>query len=300
MNKGSRYIIFTIFSSLLFSFAFAQNPIVSVKTDREQILIGEPIILTLEASFPPGVDQLWFNTDTIPHFDVITKGKIDTLKGTANAEFRQNITITSFDSGRWTIPPFLIELNGRQYLTDSLAIDVSYSPMDPKQDYHDIHEIIEVDNPDTQYLTWITAAILGVTLLMTAFFLSRKWAFARAAEPPPPPPPLLPPLEEAMKRLDELQHQQVTEKQYFTQLNDILRNFLQRKNVAVEGKTNSEIGLRLQQARLHRDELAKLMQALRMADAVKFAKFQPTGEERAETFQIIKEAIQSFDRTLTS
>ena len=305
MNQGRPHIIIAFICALLLTLAGrAQNPVVSVKADHDKILIGEPVILTLDASFPPGSPEAWFNTDSIPHFEFIRKGKIDTIKGNANAEYTQQVTITSFDSGQWTIPAFIIEINGRQYLTDSLSVTVAYSPMDPKTEYHDIHEIVEVDNPDTRYLTWITAGILVLSLLGLAYFLSRKMEFRIEKEAEiTQPAPHVPALEEAMQQLSLLEKEQLAQsniKLYFTRLNDILRNFLLRKNILVTGKTNAEIMLKLQQARLHRDELTPLMQTLRMTDAVKFAKFIPSTAENQDSFTIIKNSIQSFDRTLKS
>src|SRR5438067_591102 len=59
--------------------SFSQTVTVKAAIDRNKILIGEPITLRLEATVPTGVDASWFPLDSLTHFEVINKSKIDTL-----------------------------------------------------------------------------------------------------------------------------------------------------------------------------------------------------------------------------
>ena len=115
--------------------------------NRDQILIGEPVKLTFEVRIPLGQTYTWFNLDTIPHFDIIDKGKTDTTDNIDGKQFHQELTITSFDSGTVVIPPMPIKVAGKTYATDSIPIEVSYAPLDISKDYRDIKEIEEVPKP---------------------------------------------------------------------------------------------------------------------------------------------------------
>src|SRR5262245_11268414 len=86
--------------------------------DRDQILIGEPIKLTFEVHIPLGQSLKWFNLDTIPHFDIIDKGKADTADNIDGKQYHQVLTVTSFDSGTVVIPPMTINVAGKTYATD--------------------------------------------------------------------------------------------------------------------------------------------------------------------------------------
>jgi len=109
-------------------------------------MIGEPVELKLEAKIPAGSAAKWFPVDSIAHFEFIDKGKIDTTITSDSRTYRQTLLITSFDSGRWALPAFPLAIDNKEYLTDSLPVSVAYSNFDPKQDYHDIKEIIEIEH----------------------------------------------------------------------------------------------------------------------------------------------------------
>jgi len=274
------YILFSAFS------AIAQDASVKASINRDKILIGEPIQLQLEATIPAGASTKWFAEDIIPHFDFIEKSKIDSSKP---GVFKQTITITSFDSGRQVIPALSLECNGKSYLTDSLVVFVSFSDFDPKKDYHDIKDIIEV-KADINYLTWILIAA-GILLLLLLIWYLRK----RRKKPAAPVEAFshLSPLEEALRALDELKQQQLTEKQFYTRMNDIIRWFVYRKTgVAAMQETNEEFILQVEKLGMPQDDFIALAQTLRLCDVVKFAKFIPSREDKEHSLRVIRSSVQ--------
>src|SRR5580704_8027037 len=82
---------------------------VKATVDKQTILIGEPFHLLLEATVPDNLPFAWPGLDSMPHFDWLEKGKIDTTVRPGERSYRQNLTVTSWDSGAWAIPrlPFL-------------------------------------------------------------------------------------------------------------------------------------------------------------------------------------------------
>jgi len=296
-------IVYTFcFSLLCVSFSFGQASSVNATIDRNAILIGEPIRLVLEASVPISAEASWFQTDSIQHFEFIDKGKVDSSIDEQYRHYRQELRITSFDSGRWAIPQLAMEINGRSYVTDSLLVTVSFSAFDPNQDYHDIKDILEVENPYLTYINWALAAITLLSLLAVIYFLKRS---KLEAQPVPVIRTTLDPYQEALRMLDELNSQQLPEKgqvkTYYTRLNDIVRQFVTRKTgVPTMEKTNEELLLQLTKLGLRHEDTLPLAQTLRMSDAVKFAKFVPAVADNQQSYQQVRSSMEVLNNINTS
>src|SRR4051794_9810851 len=133
-------ILFIFFLFLSYT-APAQK--VAAMADKNKILIGEQIQLQVFGEFNAGSEFAWFTADTITHFEILERSKIDTVENAGTVTIKQTLTITSWDSGRWDFPPLLIGAAR----TAPIKIDVGYSPMDPKKPYNDIKDIIAVKKP---------------------------------------------------------------------------------------------------------------------------------------------------------
>jgi len=295
MAKNLPHIFWIILFLAGSQFTFSQVSVsVRDSIDRRAILIGEPIHLTLEAQFSAGTDTTWFSTDSIPHFEYIEKGKIDSILTDEGRTYRQQIVITSFDSGTWVIPPFSIIVNNKQYATDSIPVNVDFSKFDPKQDYHDIKDILEVENSYLKFVPWVLSGITLVSFLLFLYFLTRK---KPAVKPDEIAVSRLSPHEEAMLALDALRKRQPLEsagvKLYYTELNDIFRVFVFRKmQIASMERTNEELILQFRQLNLTSEEFSRLAQALRIIDFVKFAKYLPGESDHRENLEIISSSIE--------
>ena len=164
-HKPLVIIIFLLGSVLLAQNNFAQAPSIKTSVDKNNILIGEQFHYKVSTSMPDNTYRLsWFNMpDTLGHFQVVRENKIDSSYLNGNLNFSQDITITSFDSGRQVIPPLVLNVETLQgdssfnLLTDSIPIQVSFSPMDSVQTFHDIKSIIEVKKE----WAWWWWAIIG-------------------------------------------------------------------------------------------------------------------------------------------
>jgi hypothetical protein len=302
MSKRIKHITGILVLSCLFQFSYSQSVYVGATIDRDQILIGEPIHLKLEVSLPVGNNATWFPLDTIPHFDFIEVGKIDTVSTQLQNTYNQVVTITSFDSGRWVIPPIALELNGRSYLTDSLPVSVTFSEFDASKDYHDIKDILTVENPSLSYINWILAAITLLSLVALVYFLRKR----KQATPVPvvQTETRYSPYEQALLSLNELQARQLPEKgqvkTFYTGLNDILRLFITRKlALSTMQKTSEELFLQVKDLGLPHDDFIAMVQTLRMSDAVKFAKYVPGNADNEESFRNIRKSIELLNNLKT-
>ena len=251
---------------------------------------------------PAGTAASWFPIDSIEHFEFIDKGKIDTING-STVTYRQTLTITSFDSGRWALPAFPLAIGNKAYLTDSLPVSVAYSNFDAKQDFHDIKDILEVETRALSYINWILLGIALLCLLAITWLLRKKVARPAAPVASKPLSKLLP-LQEALQALEALEKDYagntMQAKTYHTTLNDILRWYLYRKaGIATMEKTSGELMLQLSHLNLPPAGFTALAQVLRMSDAVKFAKYQPATAENEAAADTIKKSIEQLDTIIT-
>lgn len=294
----SRFVRYIIAGICLLTCSLGTNAQVLVKAyiDRDKILVGDSLILTLDVRAPLGEGITWFNLDTLPHFEFLDKGKIDTVEGVDGKKWQQQLIITSYDSGHWQIPMLSMKVGGKAYYSDTLAVDVSYANADLSQDYKDIKEIEDVPNTETNYIPWIIGAATLIAIGVM-FWLFRK---KKKITTPVPVAVKLTPYEEAMQALAALRKKDLLNKgeikNYYTGLNDTLRVFVRRKlNIASLEKTNEQLISELKKLRMNDDYFRELTAALRMADFVKFARYEPGAEDNEKNYTIIESAITTLN-----
>jgi len=284
-----RTIIFSI-SFLLAATLFAQ-PKITAKVDRDKILIGEPIELTLEARIPKDVSPRVFIFDTFPHFEVKNASEMTELIDGKEKILQQTFTITSWDSGSWQLPFFVVN----NTVSKRLTIEVGHTPFDVSQPYNDIKEIVEVKKPTDSKWHWYLIGIALLIVLFLLFFPKGKKKPTVAAQPVSS----IDPYKEALARMDQLNSAGIRDpKLFYTQLVDIFRNYLhKRKNIQSFSKTTDDLSIQIGKINLGNDFYQQLVQSLRLSDMVKFAKFQPAADEQETSFQIIRTGIIEIEKT---
>lgn len=287
-----------LLSFLIFPFlTHAQNKVtIRANVDKSNIVIGEQIHFKLEAAFPPHEPMRFFLVDTIPHFEILERKKIDTIDNEEGIRLSQSLTLTSFDSGRFVIPS--LELPGdTSMLTDTIPVNVSFSPFDPNQDYHDIKDVIDVKPEDKKKYDWYWY-IAGTVLILSAIvYLLVKKKKTPAAQAPP-----VDPFTEAKQELEKLRKENLPSKLFYTRLVDIFRLYvLRRKGIESLQKTTDDLVVQLKSLKIPADEFNQLAQTLRMSDFVKFAKYEPNDADKQESFSTIKRSIENIQKhTATS
>lgn len=284
--KGFFFLLIILFFSLT---ATAQK--VTATTDRQKILIGEQFHLKLQANFNQGEPLDFFEVDSIPRFEILDRSQIDTSKFNDGIALIQSLTLTSWDSGKIQIEPFVLG----SYRTKALFIDVAYSPhpFDTTQPYHDIHDIMEIKKPSETTWYWYLIGLLVLILLFLLFFpkgkprekgefISDEGAYKRA-----------------LKKLDALnKRSDADNKVFYTELIQILREYLhKRRNIYSFSKTTDDLAIQIEKLNLEREQYQQLLQTLRLSDLVKYAKYQPTQEENRTSVNEIRESIVAIEQT---
>ncbi|HEX7903055.1 MAG TPA: LPXTG cell wall anchor domain-containing protein [Chitinophagaceae bacterium] len=293
-----RQIFYTIISFLLPLFlatmVSAQSGItVSATVDKNRVLIGEHIVLTLKADIPESEAINFFSIDTLDHFEFLEKQKIDSVNTSTGTILTQVIRITSFDSGHWVIPSFYLADSSR---TDSIPMDVVFTPdFDPNKAYHDIKDVMDVKVQEEQPWWWWYAIGAGILLLLLViYFLMRKKKKPVAAKPEI----IIDPYKDAMEQLEQAQKNKDNSKQYYTTLVDIFRQYIYRKKgIQSQQKTTDDLIIQLRNISLNKEDFDKLAQALRLSDFVKFAKYQPGKEDDTNMLETIINTIKTIEKS---
>ncbi len=289
--------------------SFSQSPTIKTIVDKTDILIGEQVKLTIKANFKSGIFKIsqLIMPDSIPHFDVVDKGRQDSTTYKDNSKaIEQTITFTSFDSGKWVIPAFrinfdpLVDDTTLNLFSDPVPINVSYSPPDSTNQLRDIKPIIEVSLSD---YTWYYIGGCIFLLLLAVFFI---WMYLkkRKREPAAIIGSRLSPYEEAMQELKKLEQYDlqnaVEVKNYHTKLSDIFKQYLGRKqNQHLANRTTGDLLIAMAQNNFRQESISTLATALRCSDAVKFAKYQPTMVETEDCKSRITGTINLMEQVLT-
>ena len=279
---------------------------VETKTDRTQLLIGERLEYELLINLPASGYSINFQLpDTITHFEVIENKNFDTVSSNGSYVVRKKIVFTSFDSGLWRIPSFnlsVIKGNAVSKLnTDSILVNVGYSPADSTNQLRDIKPVMDVTVTDDSwiYVAGIVLAIIVVLLLLYFYFRKRNKAAAPLFHS------TLSPFDEAMKSLSELKELNLSKaeqvKIFHTSLADIFKKYYSRKQGKnLMNKTTADILIITREQEANPKLIASLAQALRGSDAVKFAKYIPAEAESNNNLTLVKDAIELIENDQSS
>jgi hypothetical protein len=301
MAKPLTYIVCCWFLMMGAVTLYAQEtPTVKAVVDKSQILIGEPIRFSIDIHSPLVSGNQLPAFDSLPHFELIEKGSLDSLISASGTSYHMEWKITSFDSGTRMIPSLPIIIGKQVYKTDSLAIEVSYGKVDTAKDYHDIKSIIDLENPDVKYIPWALAVLTLTALLLFGWFMRKP--FIKELVVVKTPVSQISPLDEALASLEQLksmfQKEPSAVKKYYSGLHDSLRIFLNRHlGLVTMEKTSEELILSLSSLRIDREVFTKLAATLRMGDFVKFAKYVPGSYENDNNLEVIRSAIVLINET---
>ena len=281
-NKISTFLLLSVFMVLPF-IGFAQ---IQVKTDTTKIRIGEQINYQIITEKGNQVQFPKLVLDSLKHLEVVKSYDIDTLKN----KLIKKYAITSFDSGNYVIPEQIVRINNNVFKTKAIPVAVSTVAVDTlKQPLFPIkavqHEKITLKDYAINYW-YILFALFWVFLIWYIFFKkreSKEEKFARLLAK-------LPPFEMAKRQLQKLDEKQLWQnnktKEYYSELTDILRNFIEKELQipAMESTTkelidalhNKEI---MEKLEMPKETLNQLEHLLKDADLVKFAKMRPVADE---------------------
>ncbi len=290
--------------------ATAQLPGLKTSVDKNNILIGEQFHYKVETSMPDNSFRLtWFSIpDSFGNFVVVSKNKIDSTIANGNLIFSQELTLTSFDSGRKVVPPLTLIAepldadSSYNLFTDTIPINISFSPLDSVKTFHDIKSIIEVKK-ETPRWVWLLIGI-GIIIIIVVAILLVKF-FRKKEKIPEIFNAKLSPFDEAMQALSDLDKEQLLQKsetkEYHSRISEIFKRYITRKtNTYKLHLTSDEILMELSGYGLDKENISAFANCLRMGNAVKFAKYIPPQNESEKSLLQTKEVIKIINTHLNT
>ncbi len=184
MKSRSCYKLYFLLA-LLLKLASLYPQAIKASVDRNKIVIGEQIKLSLI------IDSLnvkefriteWpLFHDTFSHFDVADRGKIDSSVLSGLNYFKQVLTITSFDSGRWAIPPLIAAFKDPKSdsfiirSTSPIVIDIYPANISGIKSYHDMKDIIITSTVKSgANLILLIIGVVFFAIMLMVWWINRK------------------------------------------------------------------------------------------------------------------------------
>lgn len=298
MSKSIIISLIIAIAGLAVSDRAAAAPVsVKASLDSAYILMGKQTVLNLEIVQDRGTQGAFINNngDTLTReVEVIRALKPDTTDlGNNREEIKRELVIQSFDSGLYTIPPFVYVAGKGTFTSNALALKVIPVPVDSMATIHDYAGVVKPNTRIWDYLPdfivdywWIFIIVL---LCAAGIFVWMRYIKGKKAIPLVPKKKPVPPYELAMQQLIRLKSEKLCEngheKEYYTRLTEILRIYLDKRfGINAMEMTSTQIMHHLQSNDDTRTSAPVMKQILEMADFVKFAKVRPLPDDNQKAF----------------
>lgn len=292
--------------------ASAQNIKPVAVLDTATILIGQQAHLELSVTYrvdkgPVNIQWPQIADTLTAKVPVLLDSRVDTILPDKKNDpflFKQTrtLTITSWDSGYWAIPPFIFTINGDSMGTDPLLLTVNTVEVDTSKAFRDIKGIYTLPFSLVDWLRdhwpWIAGGV-AVAAILTALLIFLRRRRRKPQVVAVPDAPVLPLHVRTLLALEALQQQKLwqqdRQKEYHTQLTEILRSYVEeRYGVRAMEQTTDELMAALRLSPMPGALREQLAQVLRLADMVKFAKWKALP---AENEQAMASAINLVQQT---
>ncbi len=267
----------------------ANNVIMYTKMDSSAIWIGEETSIKLEVvqDKDATVNIVIPEKTWTPEVEVKRVSKADTVNIKNNRiQINREIIITSFDSGFHAMPPIVSILGNDTFATDPLFLKVVPPFVDQaKLEIKDINDTLRQPRfVIFDYIPWYAWVILAVLILVGIgiyiYFKHFRHKVKVVKEFVPKIPPHIKAIEALRGLKEEKLWQAGQEKEYFTRLIDILREYIDsRFSINAMEMTSSEILNSLRKNKESKLVEANIRKILEVADYVKFAKMHPLPED---------------------
>lgn len=296
-------ILLVIVLAVFFAQSLVANISITSKVDSTTLLMGKQMVLHLEVVKDtkqkgrlvndPQLNAKGSNlVEGIEYIGLVRNDS--TLLSENRIQINKDYLIQSFDSGLYTIPPFLYALGVDTFESSPLTIKVvpllidsvyekinDYSPIEEVElKWYD--KILNKAQENWPLIIFIVALLIGLILII--------WLYRKRRRSGNKEEKRIPPYDLALIKLSELNSLKLCEKgrekEYYTKITEILREYLDNRFEinALEMTTAQIIDA------VSKNEEASISKkyievVLEMADFVKFAKVRPLPEDNSRTFQ---------------
>jgi hypothetical protein len=302
IKTGSLHNLLLLALFLLFNSnsSYAQEVTAKASIDTNNVLIGYQIRLQLEVHGDKNLKVTFPEVaDSIGKVEFIKAGKIDTILSGSDRLMKRTYMITSFDSGAYTLPPFVfmyekpgfttmfpVSTDSVRVMFTTMAVDTNQAIKDIKKPLEEPFTIWDFLNSIKNYI-WLAILIdfiIKLAAVAQAYFYYRRRQLRKKmvlGYDPSVPAHIA-----ALKALQLLEGDKLWQKgqlkQYHSRLTEIVRAYIERRFVILALEMiSSEITDAISPVLHDKNIFNKLKHLLELADMVKFAKFEPLPDENA-------------------
>ena len=265
--------------------AFSQVT-VNASIDSLQLLIGEQAHVKVEVSCPVGGDLImptYPNNRLMEGIEILGEVKTDTqyLNKRSHMVVTQDYTVTSFDTAFYYIPPFEVLVDSVNYTSNPLALMVMTFDIDTTnvQAIFPIKEVMERPITMFEALPMSCSVIVIIALCFLIPYLLKRYHDNKPILRRVTIAPKLPPHQVALQEMERIKSEKNWQrddvKQYYTELTDALRGYMEERfGFNAKEMTSDEIIAQLNE-QPDKEWIGELRELFQMSDLVKFAKYQP-------------------------
>ena len=295
-----------------YNLSLAQEYRATAVLDSNQILIGDQIHVDFTLTTPqnatfivPAVTQEVLSGSGI---DLVGSSAMDTTVNGQSVSYHQQWTITAFDSGTYVFPSIPVLSPDSQLLAQSQALPflVNTIAVDTTAAIRDIKGIAKVPLTFKEVLPYllISIAVVAVIALLIWFIVKHERKNKPQKKVVKKAKPKEKPHITALKELEKLKIKKLWQngqvKQYYSELTDILRTYIDgRYDINAMEMISSDILKELDTANLPQHLRKELEQTLTIADLVKFAKMEPLPDDHDRCFKQAVNFVQETAEQLT-
>ena len=290
---------------LLTTAVFAQQKQVTTSIDTTKNKIGAEFKLTLKTNVDTLSKVVFPNAKNFGALEVIYSYPIDTILKNDRYELVKKYGLTQFDSGKYTIPSVKILINKKEYLSDSIQVEVANVQVDTlKQKMYDIKDIVPANEGIGDWWKYLLGLLVIAGIGAFIYWYMKKRQKQKIEEEI-----YKTPIEKATSLLNNLEKKELWQqgevKAYYSELTDIVRNYIEEAiEIPAMESTTSELieGLKMasqkKKMKLSKETIDSLFVVLKQADLVKFAKSKPLDFEITEDRKKIERAIVTLDKAI--
>ena len=266
--------------------------VVSASIDSTTLFIGDQTDLHLRATCEVGeqVQLPALEEHLIPGIEIVDRTIVDTaILNDGRVQYNQYLTLTSFEDSLFYIAPLPFVCGNDTQWSESLMLNV-VQPFEMDSTDMAITDIKGIYKAPTWW--WgilrrvlLTLAIAGVGVGGYYLITYLQGRLNKSEEDIAPIEPLRPAEEVALEKLDSIREQKIWQtgqvKEYYTQLTDVVREYIDRRFEVSSAEQTSDETLRAMRPLLQdkRELYEQLRKMLSLADLVKFAKWTTTPDE---------------------
>jgi hypothetical protein len=287
MNFRKTLLIFSI--GMLGSFAMGQKLSIETKIDTNKIAIGDQISLTYSILKENNtkIKLPVISQKLIDGIEIIGKAVIDSSSKKGSLEqISLKLTITSFDTGIYYIPPQPFVMIGTSppdtILSKATYLEVVGVAIDTTGTIRDIKGPEKVPVTIREILPYVVVLMATILIVLGIFYYFKKRK--KEVKELLPEKPSEPAFITALRELDKIKSQKLWQqkqiKEYYTRITYVIRWYISKRfDILALEQTSDEILEHLNTLKLDQINFKNLENLLDLADIVKFAKGEPNPED---------------------